>query len=137
MDLFAEEETGRILSLSDHDDEATLIGLSGELGAGKTAFVKSLGKSLHILESIPSPTFVIARFYDIPKHPRFTRLIHIDAYRIEDEEELRPLGWTALLRDSKNLILVEWPEKIPQGMNRVARTLRFEDVDETTRIIRA
>ena len=139
MEDFAKAELERIteLSLGTRDSHATLVLLSGELGAGKTTFVKSLGHALGVHETIPSPTFVIARFYDIPKHQEFSRLVHVDAYRIEDEEELRPIGWEKLLADPKNLIVVEWPEKIPHNTICAIRTLMFTVVDETTRTIRA
>lgn len=116
---------------------ATVVGLSGELGAGKTAFVKSFAKALGIIESVPSPTFVIARFYPIKNNARFTQLVHIDAYRIESQGELRPLGWEKLLHEQTNLIVVEWPEKIAGAFPVDAMMLNFTVVDETTRAIRA
>lgn len=112
---------------------ACIIGLSGELGAGKTAFAKSFARALSILEPIPSPTFVLARFYNIPDSRAFTRLVHIDAYRIEDTSELTVLDWAGLQTDAKNLILVEWPENMKQLFPESALVLSFEVVDETTR----
>ena len=108
---------------------ACVIGLSGELGAGKTAFAKSFARALNILESIPSPTFVLARFYNIPDSRAFTRLVHIDAYRIIDTAELAVLDWVRLQTDAKNIILVEWPENMKQFFPATAQTLSFEVVD--------
>ncbi len=111
-----------------------LVGLSGELGAGKTAFVKAVAKALGVKEEITSPTFVILKRFTI-HDSRFKNLIHIDAYRLEHPSELENLGWKQLLADPKNLILLEWPEKVadilPQGMIEVS----FEYIDEKTRRI--
>lgn len=139
MDVFALKEL-EILSRTNfltQETHATVLGLSGELGAGKTAFVKSFAKALGVIESVPSPTFVIARFYPIKKHSRFTQLVHIDAYRIESLDELRPLGWEKLLNEKTNLIVVEWPENMKEKFPADARMLHFTVVDETTRMIRA
>ncbi len=101
------------LSKSDvHKTKATLIGLSGHLGAGKTAFVKAVAKSLGITEDMTSPTFVIMKRYEISKNPKWKNLIHIDAYRLEKKEELDVLDFSTLMKDPANLIMVEWPENV-------------------------
>jgi tRNA threonylcarbamoyladenosine biosynthesis protein TsaE len=91
---------------------ATVIALRGDLGAGKTAFTKELASLLDIEESITSPTFVIMKSYTIPHHAYFKTLTHIDAYRIESDDEMRVLGFKELLSDPTRLICIEWPEKI-------------------------
>ncbi len=93
-------------------DEALIVGLSGHLGAGKTAFVKAVAKSLGVTEDVTSPTFVIMKLYEINAASPWKRLIHIDAYRLERAEELEALGWEQLVADKNNLILVEWPENV-------------------------
>jgi len=109
---------------------ATVVGLSGELGSGKTAFVKVLAKVLGVEEEVLSPTFVIAKFYPIPKDPRWKTLVHADLYRIDDPEELKALRFKDVLSDAKNLVVIEWPERAD-----IAPALRFQFVDETTRIV--
>jgi len=118
-------------------DEALVVGLSGHLGAGKTAFVKAVAKALGISEDVTSPTFVIMKIYGIGSNggndpitevgPQWKRLIHIDAYRLEQPEELEALGWEALVADKNNLIMVEWPENVRLGaiMPKIVE-LRFE-----------
>jgi tRNA threonylcarbamoyladenosine biosynthesis protein TsaE len=93
---------------------AAVLALSGDLGAGKTAFVKKLAEQLDIAEEVTSPTFVIMKSYTIPEHPLFKTLTHIDAYRVDDTDEMRVLGWAELLSDPTRLIAVEWPERIPE-----------------------
>lgn len=119
-------------SLAKNEARATVVGLSGDLGSGKTAFTKALGKALGITEEIPSPTFVIARFYDLRDCP-WRRLVHVDAYRIEDPAELAPLKWDALLSDPSHLVVVEWPERLEEKFPSDARMLQFTFIDEITR----
>lgn len=115
------EETSQIASnflnnLSKSEKVATVIGLYGELGAGKTTFMKAVALYFGIKETIQSPTFVIMRNYSVAGNQqlvlRFNKLIHIDAYRIEREEEMINLRWKEIITNPENIIFVEWPEKI-------------------------
>ncbi len=116
-------------------EHATVVALSGDLGAGKTAFTKELGNLLGIPhDQITSPTFVIMKIFNI-RHSLFEHLIHIDAYRLEDEQELVSLGWNEIIEDPKNLILVEWPEMVKGLIPKDARKLSLKFVDESTREI--
>ena len=102
--------------------------LSGELGAGKTALVKECARILGVTQTITSPTFVVMKSYKIPTHTRFTTLTHIDAYRIDAEDEMRVLGFESLLADTQKLLCIEWPEKIaslvPSDAYRILLTLQ-------------
>jgi tRNA threonylcarbamoyladenosine biosynthesis protein TsaE len=114
------EETDKIAldfvrDLKPKSDCAKVIGLYGNLGAGKTTFTQSVAKALGITEIITSPTFVIEKIYELTNQ-KFTHLIHIDAYRIEKPEELTSLGFQNIIGDKNNLILIEWPEKIEKIM---------------------
>ena len=113
---------------------ATIIGLSGELGSGKTAFTKELAKNLGIDEDVSSPTFVIAKFYTL-KDKQWSHLVHIDAYRIEHPDELRALRWSEISHDPKNLIVIEWPELMEESFPKHSTTLRFKFINETVRSI--
>ena len=93
-------------------DTATIIPLSGDLGAGKTTFVKSIAQHLDIKEEVTSPTFVIQKEYEIPGHSLFKKLIHIDAYRLESKSELEYLKWIDNINTPENLIFIEWPEQV-------------------------
>ena len=84
--------------------KAVLIGLSGELGSGKTTFVQGFAKSLGIKKKVISPTFVLMK--------RYKNLYHIDCYRIDSYKEILDLGWKDMLANKENIILVEWAEKI-------------------------
>jgi len=111
-----------------------IIALEGDLGSGKTAFVKNIATILGVTERVASPTFVIQKIYSV--HARgFETMVHIDAYRIEHEDEMKTIGWDAIIANQKNLILIEWPERllglIPPNTIHVV----FKWIDETTRAI--
>lgn len=91
---------------------ATLVTLSGDLGAGKTTLVQTLGQILGVTETITSPTFVVMKQYPIT-HEQFDTLVHIDAYRFETEAEAGPLNLAALFTTPRTLICLEWPERLP------------------------
>ncbi len=111
-------ETKRfVASLTPAPYGATLVTLSGELGAGKTAFTQEVARALGVEETVTSPTFVLEKIYSLDSARdenagAFSRLIHIDAYRLESGRELIPLGFDELMEDAGNLILLEWPEKV-------------------------
>ncbi|HTH93110.1 MAG TPA: tRNA (adenosine(37)-N6)-threonylcarbamoyltransferase complex ATPase subunit type 1 TsaE [Candidatus Paceibacterota bacterium] len=107
------EEVLQVLTPS--DTGATVLALQGDLGAGKTTLTKALSKKLGVAETVISPTFVIAKFYD-PVDSPFDQLVHIDAYRIESNDELKPLGWENILAQPKTLVIVEWPERIREAL---------------------
>lgn len=91
---------------------ALVVALTGELGAGKTAFVKALAKRLGVREEVTSPTFVIMKSYAVENHPQFTTLTHIDAYRIESDDEMHVLNFSEVLAEKNRIVCIEWPEKI-------------------------
>ncbi len=113
---------------------AKVVGLYGELGAGKTTFSQAVAKSFDVSETVTSPTFVIMKVYDISYTLKFERLIHIDAYRLEKSEELLHLGWQEIISDPKNLILIEWPERVQDIIPEHIR-INFEHISENSREI--
>lgn len=87
-----------------------IIALSGELGTGKTTFIQGFARSLGIKEKIISPTFILIRQHKIPKTNR--TLYHIDLYRLEKTPEVKELGLEEIWSNPKNIVLIEWAEKI-------------------------
>lgn len=108
----------RVLSerLAPKTGGATLVTLSGELGAGKTSFTQALAKMYGIEEHVTSPTFVLEKVYQLAKDKSFRRLVHIDAYRLKSGEELSALGWDELMKDARTLVVLEWPEMVADGL---------------------
>lgn len=91
---------------------AIVFALQGPMGAGKTQFTKGLGKAMGIEEEIVSPTFSLENKYKV-RELRFKvqELSHIDAWRMQNGEELRNLGMKQLIND-KSVIVVEWAERV-------------------------
>ena len=119
-------------SLTILENEATVVGLYGNLGAGKTTFTQAIARELGIKEIITSPTFVIEKIYEI-KHADFARLIHIDAYRLESGKELQNLNFEELVSNRNNLIFIEWPENVIDILPQNHIKLFCEFVDENSR----
>lgn len=115
---------------------ATVIALYGDLGSGKTTFVKAFASAFGISsDEITSPTFVIEKRFDIRGSAFFKKLIHIDAYRLGRPEEILRLGWKETLADAGNLILLEWPQNIGSALPEHLPTITFTFIDENTREI--
>jgi tRNA threonylcarbamoyl adenosine modification protein YjeE len=115
-------------------DSAVLVTLSGDLGAGKTTFVKGMARALGIKEHVTSPTFVIMKIYDL-EGQAFDRLVHMDAYRLKGLHHLKVLGWDEIVANPKNLICIEWPEKIAEAIPPTAKQITFRYSDDATRHI--
>lgn len=109
------------------EKQARVLGLTGNLGGGKTTFMQGFAKGLGIKDKILSPTFVIM------KH--FGNFYHIDCYRINKPEEILELGFEKIIASPKNIIAVEWPEKIKKFLPADTIYIDFEFVDDNTRKI--
>ncbi len=90
-----------------------IIGLIGDLGAGKTVFAKGLAKGLGIKNTITSPTFVIMKVYEIRNLTSDIRhLAHIDAYRLKSEKDIIAIGADEYFKRKDTVTVIEWPENI-------------------------
>ena len=108
-----------------------VILLDGELGAGKTCFVRGLCEGLGgDPTQVNSPTFVIMQEYEVDGG---IRLVHIDAYRLSGTEELDTIGWDELLSDPLTIIAIEWPSKITDALPEHAITVSIEHLKEHER----
>ncbi len=114
-------------------NKAVVLSFQGDLGAGKTTFVQELAQQLGVTDIVTSPTFTIMKQYQTT-HPQFSELVHIDAYRIEELDELRPLQFSQLLEQAHTLICIEWPEKIAPVLPPDHIHISIE-IDETERRI--
>jgi tRNA threonylcarbamoyladenosine biosynthesis protein TsaE len=98
-------------------DTATLVTLSGELGAGKTTFTQAVARALGVTDPVTSPTFVLEKIYVLPAGRQdFRKLVHIDAYRLKSGSELKPLGFDEVMKDPGTLVLLEWPERVADAL---------------------
>ena len=96
-----------------------VLGLIGDLGAGKTVFARGIARALGITENITSPTFVIMKIYDT-QNIKIKKLIHIDAYRLSCGEDLEMIGVSEYFTRQDCLTIIEWPQQVanilPQKM---------------------
>ena len=97
-------------------NKAHILALKGDLGAGKTLLAQNMGKILGI-NRVTSPTFVIMNEYKTSS-PAFKKMTHIDAYRLESEEELRAFELKAILQDAETLTIIEWPERFYETLKK-------------------
>ncbi|MBU3918296.1 tRNA (adenosine(37)-N6)-threonylcarbamoyltransferase complex ATPase subunit type 1 TsaE [Patescibacteria group bacterium] len=116
---------------------AIILGLKGDLGAGKTTFVQGVAHGLEISDKILSPTFVILKKFKIFKSEnKFQNFFHIDCYRIENPKEILDLGFKEIILDPKNIVIIEWPEKIKTILPEHTMFLNFKFVNINTREIK-
>ena len=107
----------------------SVVAFEGDLGAGKTAFVRGLARGLGCTDSVSSPTFAIVNEYDgaLP-------LFHFDMYRIETLGELYSIGFCEYL-ERGGVLAIEWSENIYSALPDDSTFVVIEKIDETCRRI--
>ncbi|MFA5167415.1 MAG: tRNA (adenosine(37)-N6)-threonylcarbamoyltransferase complex ATPase subunit type 1 TsaE [Candidatus Omnitrophota bacterium] len=106
--------------------------LEGQLGSGKTTFIKGLAEGLGLKhpEQVKSPTFVLMHIYKAK-----TPLYHFDCYRLNSLEELENIGFQDFVNDPGAISCVEWAEKASGLLPATVRHIRFEILDASKRRI--
>ncbi len=115
--------------------QGTIVGLIGDLGAGKTAFVKGVAKALSLKQTVNSPTFVLMRVYTIKKHPFLKHLIHVDAYRLKSAKSLTAIGLSDYIKDPSALVMIEWADRVQLIIPKSAIMVRFKHLTPKSRQI--
>lgn len=105
--------------------------LAGDLGAGKTAFTKGLARAFGIGGIITSPTFTILNEH----YGNKLNLYHFDMYRIDDESELRELGFDEFIGKTDGVCAIEWFEKTPSILPSSAILVNINKIDDNSREI--
>ena len=125
------EETEQIgAQLSRDLPSGSIVAFTGDLGAGKTAFVRGMARGLGIEERVTSPTFTIVNEYD----GGIRALFHFDLYRLSDSDELFDIGWEDYLaRDG--ICAVEWSERAVEAMEKCVRVDITRGETDAQRII--
>ncbi len=117
-------------AVADSLHRGDVLALSGDLGAGKTHFVKGLAAGLGATVSVTSPTFTLIHEYPGGRLP----LYHFDFYRLDDEDEALKIGLDEYL-DGEGVCVIEWAEKFPALLPPHTRWLRFTHREDGTRQI--
>ena len=106
------EETERLgARLADALTEGRVVAFTGDLGAGKTAFVSGMAGALGVEERVTSPTFTIVNEYEGGRLPLF----HFDMYRLDSADELFHIGWEDYLARG-GVCAVEWSENVEEAI---------------------
>lgn len=106
-----------------------IIELVGDVGAGKTTFVKGLAKGLGISEAVQSPSFTISRVYDGRDG---LRLAHYDFYRLDTAGIMADELWE-MIQDSATVTVIEWAEIVEGVLSKERLTIQVETPTEETR----
>ena len=104
-----------------------VIGLNGELGSGKTTFIKGVLKGLNYKENVTSPTFTLINEYYAD-----LKVIHVDFYREENIMRWRNLGFEEIINNS-DIILIEWSNLIPELLPHNIKLITFEHIERNKR----
>ena len=108
--------------------EGTVICLDGELGVGKTLFVRALARTLGVESDVTSPTFNLMNIYEAA-----CPIVHFDLYRLTSEEELEDIGFYEYAEATEGIVLIEWAEKFPDAMPADHLSVRIEALNDEER----
>jgi len=123
------EQTRRVgMRLGSLLQPGDVIGLQGELGAGKTTLVQGLAQGWGSFDPVSSPTFIIVNVY---RRPDDSQLFHMDAYRLDSAPEAAELDLDEML--ARGSLLVEWPERVQEILPDDQLRIFFEYVAEEHR----
>ena len=130
-----------------------IVILEGELGAGKTTFVKGFAKALGIKVKVKSPTFTLMKTYKVSslkklqitnyklqtnskfKIPNSKFLVHLDCYRVRDHKDLATLDLKTIFNTSGNIVLIEWPERVSKILPKKLIKVHIDHIGENKRKI--
>jgi tRNA threonylcarbamoyladenosine biosynthesis protein TsaE len=127
----SEAETSRIGSeLASALEPGTVVAMYGDLGAGKTAFVRGMAQGLELDARVSSPTFTIVNEY-LGRIPLF----HFDMYRLADADELFEIGWEDYIQRG-GICAVEWSENVEDAFYKDTIRVYIDKLGDTTRKIR-
>lgn len=106
--------------------DALVIAFLGDLGTGKTTFIKSFIRTLGVKKRVTSPTFLISRRFGLPKASNYENVFHVDAYRIAETKELKEVGIDKAIKDPNNIVLIEWADRVKNILPKGTIWIRFK-----------
>lgn len=118
--------------------EALVFSLEGDLGGGKTTFLQGFAKGLGLKQKVLSPTFLIMKRFGLknPTIKQFSNFYHFDCYRIIKSKGILSLGFKAIISDPKNIVAIEWADRIKKIIPQNVIWISFEFVDQNKRKIK-
>ena len=109
-------------------DPGEVLTFEGELGAGKTTFIKAIARGLGVTTPATSPTYALVHRYRGARGPVF----HLDCFRLRSPDEAADLDWEGLMSEA-DAVLVEWPERAGAWVPQPSRRFRLSHVSDATR----
>lgn len=132
IEVNSEQETKDLATkIGSYLNGGEVFELVGDVGAGKTTFVKGLAKGLAIEDDIQSPSFTISRLYDARDD---LQLVHYDFYRLADPG-IMANEVAEMIHDEKTVTVIEWADIVEGILPETRYTIRFESPTESTRSI--
>jgi len=114
----------------------SVVALRGGLGAGKTCFTRGIARALGITDNVTSPTYTIISEYSALLNGQPLPLYHIDAYRLNGDEDFDTTGAGELLAAGKGIAVIEWSERIPRSIPPDAIIVEIEITGNESRLMR-
>ena len=105
-----------------------LVTFEGELGAGKTTFIKAVARGLGVVAPATSPTYALVHRYQGTRGPVF----HLDCFRLRSPDEAADLDWEGLISEA-DAILIEWPERAGAWIPAPTRRFRLHHLPDAGR----
>jgi tRNA threonylcarbamoyladenosine biosynthesis protein TsaE len=106
-----------------------VVGLTGDLGSGKTTWVRAMLRALGFRGRVPSPTYTLLEHYECAG----LAIVHLDLYRLSGEDELENLGVRDWLGEPRTVLLIEWPERASTLLRRCDLLIELTVTGATTR----
>jgi tRNA threonylcarbamoyladenosine biosynthesis protein TsaE len=118
-------------------NKAFVLALKGDLGGGKTTFLKGFAQGLGIKQRITSPTFVIIKRFQLNNLTikQFNNFYHIDCYRVQKPKEILNLGFREIIANSRNIVAIEWADRIKKILPKNSVLIEFRFLGKNTRMI--
>ena len=131
LETNSEEETFAVgRRIAESLTAGMVVALRGTLGSGKTCLAKGIAGGLKIKENVTSPTYTIINEYDTTPP-----LFHIDAYRLNNDEDFEQIGGRELIGGG-GIYVIEWSERIPKSLPSDAVAVELEITGASSRLIR-
>jgi tRNA threonylcarbamoyladenosine biosynthesis protein TsaE len=115
--------------------QGKIFAFHGEMGVGKTTFIKALCAARGVTTHVSSPTFSLINEYSYHEGKTLKHLFHIDLYRLKDEDEAISAGVEDCLY-SGNICFVEWPQKAPSLLPESRVDIYMQPVNNNTRLLK-
>jgi tRNA threonylcarbamoyladenosine biosynthesis protein TsaE len=126
IQLHSTEDTKKLaFKLAKELKSGDALALYGDLGSGKTTFVRYLAEALNTVSRVQSPTFVILREYKVDLN-NIKKIYHLDLYRLVSASDVEELGFQEIINEAASILCVEWPDLIEHLLPKTTKKIHFK-----------